>query len=282
MKQGIDDKVWKDKLKIILKEIIRICETHDITYFLTGGSCLGAVRHKDIIPWDDDIDVMMPRPDYDRFRIIAGKELGDNFELGHYETIKNYYYPFMKVYDKTSTLIEQKEPFLVGGLFVDVFPLDGTSNSHIMDNFNFMVFKFIHYLSQPFSEMHYQKNKHKLSFRIANMIKKIFSKQRNKMFAFSEYWLRRNKVKESNILRMHYSMWGKKESGRKNLFIKSIKVPFGDLMASIPIGYDEYLTNLYGNYMTPPPIEKRTTHHNQFYINLERRISLQEVQKLKT
>lgn len=281
MEQQIDNELWKVKLKVILKEIIRVCDENNITYFLTGGSCLGAVRHKDIIPWDDDIDIIIPRADYDRFLQIAPSALGENFELGHYSTSKGYFYQFMKVYDKTTTLIEQRNPFYVGGLFVDVFPLDGTYNNKFKDNLVWFVLRSIHHLVEPFSDLAYAKHANSLSYRLAKFVKRILSPMRNTMYEFGENVLRGIPYSESKILRMYYSMWGKKESGRACLFAEPKKEQFGDMIVNIPVGYDEYLTNMYKDYMTPPPVEKRVTHHDVFYANLDRRINEDEILALK-
>ena len=73
----------------LLDEFLRICKKYDLQYFLAGGSCLGAVRHGGFIPWDDDIDIGMPREDYDRFCEIAASELDDRFTLQNYRTEPN-------------------------------------------------------------------------------------------------------------------------------------------------------------------------------------------------
>ena len=84
----------------ILEEIDRLCEKHSIVYYLAGGTLLGAVRHRGFIPWDDDIDVAMPRNDYERFRDICLSELDERFYLHCPQTDKNYWLPFAKVRKK--------------------------------------------------------------------------------------------------------------------------------------------------------------------------------------
>lgn len=121
-------KEWNAKILDILKAFIHICDTHHLRYYCCAGTAIGAVRHHGMIPWDDDIDVIMPRPDYDRLIEIAQKE-----DFGKYEVVTPYNnerYPlyFSKLVDKSTTLIEEKERPCVIGLFIDIFPLDATDD----------------------------------------------------------------------------------------------------------------------------------------------------------
>lgn len=108
----------------ILIEFIRLCEEHNLTYYLVGGTCLGAVRHKGFIPWDDDIDVGMPRKDYDKF-IQLQKEIKKPYFIQTYKSDKNYIYNFAKIRDCTTTFIENT--FVCHqfnhGVWIDVFQL---------------------------------------------------------------------------------------------------------------------------------------------------------------
>src|SRR5690625_114441 len=107
----------------ILRRVAFFCKQHDIAYFLCGGTLLGAVRHKGFIPWDDDIDIMMPRPSYEKFL----KEFKyEHLSLYHYKKTKNYGYPFIKIGEDRTVL---RETFIKKnidmGVFIDVFPIDG-------------------------------------------------------------------------------------------------------------------------------------------------------------
>ena len=111
----------------ILKEIHRICVDNNITYWLTAGTLLGAVRHKGFIPWDDDCDVAMPREDYDKFLKIAQKFLPETMLLQTHETEPAYTLPFAKIRKKNTLLIETGETGEENyhhGIFVDIFPFD--------------------------------------------------------------------------------------------------------------------------------------------------------------
>ena len=111
----------------ILKECIKIIEKHNLQYFLVCGSALGAVKYQGFIPWDDDIDLALPREDYNRFLEYAVKELPEHLFLQNYKTDK--YFPLFgsKVRNKNTTYIEcpHQKIKMNQGVFIDVFPLDG-------------------------------------------------------------------------------------------------------------------------------------------------------------
>ena len=122
---------WKSIITDVLKEFQKICNRHQLTYYAIGGTAIGAVRHHGIIPWDDDIDVGMPRPDYERFlEICRTSDLG-NYELVSNETHRNYNLPFPKFCNRNTTLVERMDVPCVIGLFIDIFPLDNTSDDMV-------------------------------------------------------------------------------------------------------------------------------------------------------
>lgn len=91
----------------ILKEFHEFCIKHDLVYSLMGGTMLGAVRHEGFIPWDDDIDVSMPRPDYDKFIDLTRNNLSNIYEVYSVETRKDYIHPFAKIVDNRTVLFEK-------------------------------------------------------------------------------------------------------------------------------------------------------------------------------
>ena len=115
----------------VLKKLDEICSQLNLRYFLTYGTLLGAVRHQGFIPWDDDVDVMMPRPDYEKlieYLQFNEKELSP-FKLMHYRTNKEYIYPISRFVD-TRYWIDYEGTTDYGlGLFVDIYPLDGCGNT---------------------------------------------------------------------------------------------------------------------------------------------------------
>ncbi len=109
----------------ILKAIDKVCKEHGLRYYLIAGTMLGAVRHKGFVPWDDDADVALPRKDYDILLANANKWLPEEYELVSNQTDPHYPYAFARIQDKRTTYILRRHFDFIGGLPVDVFPLDG-------------------------------------------------------------------------------------------------------------------------------------------------------------
>ena len=112
----------------IAKEIIKIIEKHNLRYFAIGGTALGAIRHGGFIPWDDDIDIALPRKDYEKLREILPKELPKNLEFLDYDNVKTNIFLFSKVHDVNTSYIAdyaENTPDFYTGVFVDIMPLDG-------------------------------------------------------------------------------------------------------------------------------------------------------------
>lgn len=115
----------------ILNEFSKICQKHNLTYFLVGGSCLGMIRHKGFIPWDDDIDLGMPRKDYQKFCEIAKAELPDDLVLQNFDTEPQCGLVFGKI-RKKGTILSENYSYHINmnqGVWIDIFPYDFVSNN---------------------------------------------------------------------------------------------------------------------------------------------------------
>ena len=126
-KFDIDFEALKKKELEILKNFISCCEKMNLTYYIAFGTLLGAIRHKGFIPWDDDVDVCMPREDYDRFIREGGKYLPENYFIQTMESDPKYALNFAKLRDSNTTLFEKHviDVDINHGVFIDIFPLDG-------------------------------------------------------------------------------------------------------------------------------------------------------------
>ena len=126
--------LWDACLEIY-KEVAKICEKHHLRYYATDGTALGAVRHKGFIPWDDDFDISMPRPDYDRFLQFAKVELPSNLKIVHYRNTPEFRMLFAKVQETREAnvlAIEGKIGHeLSNGVFIDIFPIEGFPSGKI-------------------------------------------------------------------------------------------------------------------------------------------------------
>ena len=124
--------IWVSCLEIY-REIARICDKHKLRYYATDGTALGAVRHRGYIPWDDDFDISMPRPDYEKFKKMAAMELPSYLRFWDYHDEPNFIYLFGKVQDVRPEVVkrveEQVGTTLSNGVFVDIFPIDGYPES---------------------------------------------------------------------------------------------------------------------------------------------------------
>lgn len=117
-------------LQILLK-VDEVCKEHDVKYYCWAGTMLGAVRHKGFIPWDDDMDICMPRPDYDRFMSHASEWLPQPLEALSIETSDTFPGSFGKIVDASTTLIERGHSDYIAGIYIDVFPIDGVPHSSL-------------------------------------------------------------------------------------------------------------------------------------------------------
>lgn len=117
------------RLLNILDAFHNVCIEHGLRYFLVDGTLIGAVREKGFIPWDDDLDVAMPRPDYEIFVANASKWLPRPFQFIDHNIDRKYPLHFGKVQDTSTTLIERRHLFYLGGIYIDVFPIDGAPDS---------------------------------------------------------------------------------------------------------------------------------------------------------
>lgn len=246
----------------ILDEIVRVCDKYNIEYCLVGGTLLGAVRHKGFIPWDDDLDIGMPRKDYENFLKVAKKELQEGYALDWYTTNKNYWLPFCKVRKKGTIYREQAQENYKGdcAIWVDIFPLDNSSK-----------------------EVSKLQN---LKYRISERIKGILSfkngvvfeetkgtkKVLKQLFAFfpsvwyNTMWKQvltfKNNDKNKYFVNIGSQYGLKKQTHLKDKYIPFCKIEFEGKKYKVPNDYDYVLTKIYGKkYMELPPIEKRVTHN---------------------
>jgi len=152
--------LWQmqERMLLILAEIDKICQCHHIPYWLSGGSMLGAVRHGGFIPWDDDLDIEMLRPDFLKLMQILEKELPDWLALQWHTTDPNYFFQFAKIRDKRSELFERNgydKVWKEHGIFIDIFPLERTPRwIHNLSNLTFgHTYKMMRTAKNPLSVM---------------------------------------------------------------------------------------------------------------------------------
>lgn len=250
----------------ILKEIISICEKYDIKYLLAGGTLLGAIRHDGFIPWDDDLDIAIPRKDYNRFLKICSKELKKSFLLDSYLTNKRYWLPFSKIRMKDTELGEKTLSYYHGekGFFVDVFPLDNASsrNSKLLKVQSFIVKKITTILF--IKNIRPIEKQYSILKKIVMKVIKIVPIQRL-LHVILNITMQLNKNESSEFLCSiagRYSF--QKETWSRSEMFPSILKEFENIKCKIPNQYDRVLSWTYGDYMKLPPKEKRETHNPEY------------------
>lgn len=280
-------KEWNAAILDILKAFQGICRDHGLTYYCCAGTAIGAVRHNGIIPWDDDIDVIMPRPDYDRLLQIA--KTGD---FGKYRIMTPYdddSYPlfFSKIIDSSTTLIEEKQFPCVIGLFVDIFPLDATDDDigkarRLKDKYTKIINRlnaasshnsFSEYISLLADRKQWGRFAVKtLAFFFRKQLRRSLMSRMDRMSHLYDYAKARNVV-------VYTGSYGYREVFPKEWLGEGKEFPFEDTTVVLPEKYDEYLRHFFNDYMQLPPVEKRVEKHNRAYVNIYRRETKEEIRR---
>lgn len=243
-------------------EFHRVCRAQGIPYFLVMGSLLGAVRHQQIIPWDDDLDVGLLRPDYERFLRVAPHELGDRFFLQTAKSDPDYFLCFAKIRVSGTKLVEASsiDCDIHHGVYIDIFPLDNAPELGAM--------RWLHAgLCRLLNIMVLARGKYRDLSPVKNGIARALrTLLRPIPFPTLTTWLQSalqlSRNNESTYVVMFSGMSYRRDCFPRRYFTDSIELMFGGQSASAPAGWHEYLTDLYGDYMTPPPEDERGKGHS--------------------
>lgn len=246
----------------MLRFVDRICKAEHIQYFMSGGTLLGAVRHQGFIPWDDDIDLMMSRPDFERFLRVAPKYMDERYTMVHPRTQGDFSMPWARILDgfthvKPSPL--RKDGFTT--LFVDIFPIDGLPYNGKLSKLFFKRIRFYDILLQcarrtkvaPDERLKWLKRP---LMALARMRKpNSYANAMDRAAAILDF----GKAKYAGVCVVtHY---GERERMPAEVFRGSVPLRFCGESFPAPIGYETYLHGLYGDYMQLPPEDKRCSLH---------------------
>lgn len=246
----------------ILDEIVRICQKHKLQYFLIGGTLLGAVRHKGFIPWDDDLDIAMPRKDYNKFRKICNNELNDKFFLHSIDMDSKYWVSFVKV-RKKNTIFEPLQDTTIDSpyksVYVDVFPLDNANKEKSL--FQDCQAK----VCKGLTSFQYRRRKATMITKTPLGIKILYPFLSLFSIKFISKTIDRIMQINKNDSSKYFINIGsfinyRKQTMPKSKYLPAKQIEFEGKLYDVPNDYDYVLKRLYGDYMELPPKNKRVTH----------------------
>lgn len=245
----------------IIKDIHIFCQKNEICYSLGYGTLLGAVRHKGFIPWDDDADIIMPRPDYDRFIELYKS---DKYTLLSCKR-NDYYLPFARVSDETTYKEETTTTWKATGVAVDIYPIDG--KNYYGDNSleaQIALYKTLIRIKGTIAWKHDRglvKNVIMIILKLA--IKPLGLSLLCKKF---DKIARKYSYNSSEYVGSYMSPYGRRDMFAKTCFDSYVYLQFESEHFMCISTFDKYLSNIYGDYMILPPIENRvSTHDAEFF-----------------
>ena len=247
----------------ILLAIDKVCREHDIHYYISDGTMLGAVRHGGFIPWDDDLDIAMPRPDYERFVAQGSDWLPEPYEMICVEKNPHEACTFMKIIDGGTTLIERWSYNQLGGIYIDVFPIDGVSKNKRWRHLRFSLYRLLNRLTYLRNRDPYKRGKGASSW-LPRLLQTTVSN------ATLHRWMHSLQTAYGYDESEYVADY---DSGERGVMLKEV---IGQMKPVLFEGHevmgvakpDEYLRHLYGDYMQIPPENKRRI-HNFDYVDLE-------------
>lgn len=257
----------------MLKAFISCCKDLNLSYYLVGGTALGAVRHGGFIPWDDDIDVGMRRKDYEIFVKQGQQYLPDYYFIQHRESDPAILINYTKIRDSRTTFIESSlKNFAINhGIFIDVFPLDYCPEDvdrqlEIRKRLRLLNLRIRQEYTLP------EENRGSAVMEIGRLLagKALKLKYWDVRKALDEREVLMTACHDSNLLVNYCGAYGAKEIIQAEWLGRGLEVKFEGETVVIPSMYDDYLTHIYGDYMKLPPEEKRVSHHYTEVIDTER------------
>lgn len=251
------------------KYFVDFCEEHNLLCYLCGGGCIGSVRSKGFIPWDDDLDFFMPRGDYEKLKTIWKEKANtDKYPLLVASKSYNDHNSFMTIRDAETTFIKtyQQSLDIPHGIPIDIFPLDGAPDGKLKKNIQKKwALVYALFCSQVVPEKHGGLLAKGSKFLLSTFHS---SKSRYRIWKFAEKQM--TKYPFGSTAQVTELCVGPRYMGniyQLEFFESAIFVDFENSKMPIPVGYDEYLTQVFGNYLELPPEEERKPHHEAVYVD---------------
>ena len=243
-----------EHLLIIMQEVHKICVTNGIRYSLAGGSLIGAIRHKGFIPWDDDLDIMMPYDDYEKFKEIVFAMQHEWLEFNVVDKTPGCYRPIIKAYDVRTTLIQSNNS-IPKGVFIDIFPFVNVGNTMLGAKFEYYLYRML--VAPLVRKTNVYSDKNPIKEFLLTIVGKTLP---------ASFWY--------GCIKRQYKRLNK----RKTRFVTDLDGrPNGIVDSKFTEGYelttfenclfyrfshaDEYLSSVWGDYMKLPPLDKQKPGH---------------------
>lgn len=259
---------FQKKLIEMFKWLTEFLHKHKLRYYMIAGTLLGAIRHGGIIPWDDDIDIAMPRDDYDKLLKLLEKPVEHYVVESCSGQAKDYIYPFAKFYDTDTTMTEFLRKSVTRGVYIDIFPLDGVGES-AEDALKF--FKKIDRANMLLSMKvcAYRKDR-KWWKNIAVFIGGLLPINAKKQTVRVDELCRRRKYSDYDYVMHTTSTYRAREIMKKEIYGEPTPYQFEGFTVYGPEKAEEYLTKIYGDWRKLPPEDKRHSAHDFVGVNLNK------------
>ena len=258
----------QEKTLEMLEAFRQYCDENGLLFYLCGGCCIGAVREGGFLPWDDDADVFMPREDYERLASLWQDT--ERYALLHTDGQHNYGNAFATLVDTSTTCIREqtKEIDMPHGIAIDIFPLDGCPKG-----FRRLMQKKDALLHLLFLTQVVPVNHGKLVTLGAKLLLGLVrsEERRRRIWQKAEKRMSRYAIRDCDaITELCAGPYYMNKVYPKEAFASAVLLPFEGTQMPVPVGYDAYLTEAFGDYMTPPPADQQMPEHDIVFLDLDR------------
>lgn len=268
MEKNNSNKIVQELTLSVLRKYISICESNNLRYFFTGGALIGVLRHKGFIPWDDDIDVGMPRKDYDRFLDIVQHNMPQGYGICNRYTDENWHFDMSQFVDlKSEVEISLAKKVRRAHIWIDVFPLDGLPNNSMKRWFHvkhIMIYRYLIQLAHIDTQVDSHRNRpwrEQIVFRVSKLLHLDKLLNTNKLLDNLEITLKSIDYDSVKYAGNMLGRYREREVVSKILFGTPRKACFENIFVNIPQYSEELQKALYGDYMKLPPKEAQVAHN---------------------
>ena len=258
-------KMWAIQMDLS-RQLINICKKHDLQVWGLAGTVLGAVRHHGFIPWDDDMDFIMPREDFEKLMTLSNEFAAPYFLQSPYDRKEVHYTPFARLRNSNTYLNHHVCPTeritWNSGIFIDIFPLDGICSSGLILRIRYAFIKLytsiLHCYVLNINPHWCMKALHKvLHWPVLKCTHDKINRHIHKLASRTDYGkAQRVGLLVSGVYNLDHFIFEKTD------WQDTVVIPFEQMLLPVPVGYEHTLRTMYGDYMAFPPLEKRGTWHH--------------------